>query len=405
KLIDPEYFAHLRSNNQQLLVPRQHIGIGSQVYYNTLNLTGHFHTFGLAHTLLMGTDFNQTGYDFDAAVYGDNATPTSNLYHPVHNNGLGALNYTLLQANSESWYGIYLQDQISLPYDLHALAGVRYDNAAESLSNNATAYPESGATRTYSKAQDSAVIPRFGLLWQPIETLSLYGNYTENFGLSNVAFSGFGNQPLHAETASQWETGIKTQWLDGKLGASLAAFKITKHNIATLNPACLSLSLTCYAPLGAVQSRGLEFDLKGEILPHWQLIGTYTYLETEVLNDVDAGGGPGDTGRPLIWVDNPRNMGSLWTTYEWTHGSLAGLTLGGGTLLRGPLQSAVGEPGYGLVNLMAAYSLPLGASRLTAQINVDNLFNKAYWLGTDWTGWNEYPGTPRTVLGSLRLEF
>ncbi|MDD2770249.1 MAG: TonB-dependent receptor, partial [Methylococcus sp.] len=42
KLIDPEYFAHLRSNNQQLLVPRQHIGIGSQVYYNTLNLTGHF---------------------------------------------------------------------------------------------------------------------------------------------------------------------------------------------------------------------------------------------------------------------------------------------------------------------------------------------------------------------------
>lgn len=53
---------------------------------------------------------------------------------------------------------------------------------------------------------------------------------------------------------------------------------------------------------------------------------------------------------------------------------------------------------------MAAYIQPFGKTRLTTQLNINNVLDKGYYGGTD--GWiNVVTGNPLTVMGSLKLEF
>jgi hypothetical protein len=61
-------------------------------------------------------------------------------------------------------------------------------------------------------------------------------------------------------------------------------------------------------------------------------------------------------------------------------------------------------PGYARVDLLAAYEWKLEKSRLTAQLNVENLLDKEYFLSSR-TRSDVLPGAPRTFLGSIRIEF
>ena len=70
-------------------------------------------------------------------------------------------------------------------------------------------------------------------------------------------------------------------------------------------------------------SRGIEFDLAGEIRPGWRVIASYAYDETEVVSDTTF---PVD--QPLSNV--PRHSGSIWTTYRLQTGRLKGLGFGVG---------------------------------------------------------------------------
>ena len=61
-------------------------------------------------------------------------------------------------------------------------------------------------------------------------------------------------------------------------------------------------------------------------------------------------------------------------------------------------------PGYAVVNLLGSYSWKAGPTKLTAQLNVDNLLDKRYFTGSN-SGLLGQFGAPRTFLGSIRVEF
>ena len=61
-------------------------------------------------------------------------------------------------------------------------------------------------------------------------------------------------------------------------------------------------------------------------------------------------------------------------------------------------------PSYARVDLLAAYTWQIGPTRLTTQLNVENLLDKRYFDNvSDRT--QILPGAPLTFIGSLRLEF
>lgn len=357
------------------------------IYYNSVNLTGNFKTFGFGHTLLLGGDHYRTSISTTQAFIVDSI----NIFDPQYpdlasarGNPTDYIKYSAIQ----DWFGLYLQDQIKLPYNVQILGGFRYDSTESSSNSN--------GSESHKPRQDS-LVPRGGIVWQPIPEFSVYGSYTENF--SGVNGTGFGGKFLDPAGAQQWELGLKTELFDKKFLATLAWFDLTKQNVAVSDPLHPGFSIA----IGEARSAGLELDLKGEILPGWNLIGAYAYTPDASVTV----GSAGQLGRRFQGV--PLHGGSIFTTYELQSGVLQGLKFGGGVIARGARNtnndsSTAILPGYATVNLLSSYGWNVGKSHLTAQLNVNNLLDKTYYPASQDRSDIEV-GMPRNFMGSIRVEY
>lgn len=70
--------------------------------------------------------------------------------------------------------------------------------------------------------------------------------------------------------------------------------------------------------------------------------------------------------------------------------------------------NTINSTGYALVGLMAGYGFEVGKSRITAQLNIDNLLDKTYF--TNGTNYGSNVGyvnfsTPRTFMGSINIQY
>ncbi len=365
-------------------------------YYTMTNLTGHFDTWGLKHTLLIGGDFYRQ--DRNSVGYSSTVPSPIDIYNPIHT-GLPSTNPATRASqsfkNTTDFYGVYAQDQIKLPYNVHVLGGLRYQNVEQ--------YDEI-AKQVGQKADD--VTPQVGVLWQPMHWLSLYGNYVENFGATNGV--GQGGTFLPPQTAQQWEVGFKTAFFDDRLSSTIAYFNLTKQNISTSDPANPLFSIAA----GEAQSRGVEMDIKGEILPGWNAIATYAYTETEVLKENNPRLIPvGDRLRGI-----PDHTSTLWTTYDFQQDYLRGFKVGAGVELYSSRKATFNYQdfdfaGYGVVDLLASYTRKVAKTNVTLQLNVNNLLDKEYVhdgfvLSTAPTLQTRATwGTPRSLMGSVKVEF
>lgn len=367
-----------------------------QNYYTTLNLTGKFDTAMLKHTMLWGFDYFVIDNQGSQACC--NAFPVGanfNVFNPTYQTTVnpGASAYRANPDRNQDWYGLYFQDQIKFPFNIYGNVGVRYDNA---VGRNLTA----GIITT----ENDHVSPRGGLLWKPMEWLSMYGNYSENFGPSNSLFNSNANQPaLPPQTAEEWELGAKTEFFDGRLSSTFAYFDLIRKNMSVSDPIIPNRQIA----IGEQESRGYEFETTGEILPGWKVIGAYTHMPyANITKDSSANGGLGNTGNRMF--NAPRNFGSLWNTYEFHNASLRGLKVGGGVVASGQSQGTNENtfqlPGYVTLNLVASYGLKVAGSKMTFQLNANNLLDKAYYTGTN-VGQMIGVGAPRTFMGSVKVEF
>ncbi|MBK8816132.1 MAG: TonB-dependent receptor [Methylococcaceae bacterium] len=319
----------------------------SERFYNTVNLTGKFDTWGLDHTLLMGGDY--MNYNLSGEGFSRVFNSPIDIFNPVETISPGSFEPSFTYDNHTDWWGLYLQDQIQLPLHFELMAGLRYDNVV-SKDNTIDADTESA----------DRVTPRVGLTWRPLNELSFFGNYLENFGAQN-----FGNNrsgaTLPPVSAQQWEFGVKTELLDGRLTGSLTYYDLTKQNTAIPDP--LDQSGSSSIAIGEVNNSGVELDLSGEILPGWNMIGSYSYIDSEITKDIALitdddgnviGSTDGNTGNRLANV--PRHGGNLWTTYEFLEGDLKGLKFGAGMQARsqrqGDNEGSFQVPGYVTMNML-----------------------------------------------------
>ena len=153
--------------------------------------------------------------------------------------------------------------------------------------------------------------------------------------------------------------------------------------------------------IGEARSRGLEWDLGGRLTPHLTLNGSYAYTRTALVRDTN-----GNEGHELYGV--PRHAGKLFLRYDLQSGGVRGLSLGGGVLAMGSQQGDPANsfqiPGYARLDLMAAYKWQAAGSRLSAQLNVQNLGDKTYYQASGARD-EIAVGKPLTVLASLRMEY
>ncbi len=374
------------------------------------DLVGHVETFGLKHTLLAGADYRRLISSTPRQQTDWGNPSTLDALNPDHPGTPFVPDPTMDSffdgKNLEA--GQYIQDQVELPHDVFITLGARRQRYG---TDYGSVYPNLGIVGS-SARKESKTTPRYGIVWRTRPWLSLYGSYTESFGASSGEI--YPGTPMPPTNAKQYEGGLKAEFLGGKVHATVAYFDLTKTNIAKLDPDPTHLPAYRWSvPIGEVRSKGVEFDLQGELLPGWNTILTYANTDARINKDATATWQEGDRMDGV-----PRNMASFWMTYAFRGDTWQGLKLGVGaswrdkTYLSRPSAADTQKsltPGYSLVNAMASYGFKSGSRRWTAQINVDNLFDKKYWSWAD-NSWSPEMafisyGSPRSVTASLKVEF
>ena len=361
-----------------------------KTYALQTNVVGEFATGSVEHTLLFGVDLFRETRDIDNRFSEGDDAPSIDIFNPEY--GVAPrperdeLPINFILDTQTDTLGIYLQDQIKLSEQWQLVAGGRFD-IVDQESDQSGDFGESS-----SQQQEEAFSPRLGIVYQPIEPLSLYASFAQAFTPnSGVDEDG---ELLEPERGTQYEVGIKGEMFDGDLSATLAAFNINKTNLAIDDPDLEGVS----RPIGEQRSQGIELDVRGEIMPGWNVIASYAYTDAEVTED----DGSDTEGNRLFGV--PENAASLYTTYEIQRGNLQGLGFGAGLFLvgerEGDLDNSFQVPNYTRTDASIFYK----RNNWKAAVNFKNLFDIDYIeSGTNRTRIN--PGIPFTVLGSLSVEF
>jgi iron complex outermembrane receptor protein len=365
----------------------------------TVNISGKFSTADIKHNVLVGWDYwgsnsNIDGWFLGPAVFGGPVNPI-NIFNPQY--GQSGVNLATQAKNSfidskTSWNGVYFQDQITLFEKLHILGGGRYDWA--NTGSGFSSISRTDASSNFSDIENQKFSPRVGLLYQPWEWLSVYGNFVESLGAANLGI-GVNGASLTPETAEQFEAGFKSEFFDKRLTSSISYYHLTKQNIS------VPIAGTQFSEaIGEARSQGIEIDVSGQVTNGLNLIASYAYTDAVILKGENAGN--------RLW-NVPRNAGSFWVNYDLQEHGIRGLIVGAGVFFQdqreGDSANSFELPGYGRLDAMAKYKLPIAKAKTTLQFNIENLLDHQYYVATDNSNTFITPGAPRTFMGSVKVEF
>jgi iron complex outermembrane receptor protein len=354
--------------------------------YNLDNyVVGEFATGSIQHQLVVGLNlFRQ-----DFTVPFDNDLPglePINIFDPVYDvSTLGEPVPVRRLDRQINQLGIYLQDQITLTENLKLLLGGRFDIAGQREENLLES--------TSQFQQDTAFSPRIGIVYQPLEPISLYASYNRSF-FPQVGTDAEGSA-FDPERGTQYEIGVKAD-INDRLFATLALYHLTRTNVLTSDLSDPRFSVQT----GEQRSRGIEFDISGEILPGWNIVAGYALTDAEITEDNFF-----EEGNELAGI--PRHTFNLWTTYEIQSGDFRGLGAGIGVFYvgdrQGDLENTFELPSY----LRTDAALFYNRDNFRIALNIRNLFDIEYFLSAnaDNPRLGVHPGEPLSVVGSISWQF
>ncbi|RMQ45519.1 Outer membrane ferripyoverdine receptor [Pseudomonas cichorii] len=356
------------------------------------SLSGPFQLFGREHELTIGASRREEKFDQVGGWW--SASPSVDIYNFSHSviakPSLADRNayqnrYT---ATEEAFYAVARFNPID---PLHVIIGSRlswYD------------YDDRSTDNDYKVTQE--VTPYAGVIYDLNDTYSVYASYTEIFKpQNNNDASGSVVEPM---TGKSYEIGLKGEYFDGALNASVALFDMTQENrayeLADQSTSCptFSSSQLCYGSAGEVRSRGIDTEISGALTPNWQFSAAYTYVLSQYVKDAIER----NEGR-LFAPEQPKHLFKAATSYN-LDGDLSKWRVGADVLAQSETFNRVGsgyatQNAYSVVGLMAGYKLD---EHWDGRVNFNNVFDTKYWQGIPTgTGSGVY-GDPRNLMFSLK---
>lgn len=255
------------------------------------------------------------------------------------------------------------------------------------------------------------------LSWSPARDVHLYVRHATGYRAGGVSLRDPGFVPFAPDNTASWEAGFKSEFWEHRARFNVAAFSTAFHGMRTsfsdpANPAVTRL----FNAKDTTRIKGVEVELTLKPVSGLVLTGSYSHLATRVPPQANP-------FNPAILesftlAQAPANSGSL--AADWTVGHVAGL---GSLILHGdayftsavvsvPQLVGTGTP-YELYNArLTLNDIPLASGlRGKASLWVQNLADAHYrpwemaWAGAASTSRLVQFGTPRTVGGSVTLQF
>ncbi|MFS0736669.1 TonB-dependent receptor [Sphingomonas sp. 1P06PA] len=404
---------------------------------------------GLRNTLVIGGALAWEDYAIESASLPRTATgaavtlPIESIANP---SGVypGPINYTVTARSRSSTHNraVYAFDTFEIGPMFEINGGIRWErNSATFRSLPLAFYPPGTAAPlpaqlTPQRNSESLFSYRGGLVFKPVRNVSLYAAYgnaktpsSATVRLSCISVSGTvvtDSCDVAPETARNYEIGAKAD-LFGGLQLTAALFRNERSNfrVSSNDPANPTLQVLD----GKSRVDGVALGAAGSVVEGWTLFANYTYLKSRVVQSVSDAclANPGRTGcgnsaalpDPQAGnqlIQTPKHSASLFTSYRLPFG----LELGYGFTYQGSFatnQSVLANPtqfrsdDWMTHRLFLSYTLMEG---LTAQVNVQNLFDEKYLLnirnnlnattGAVTGGWAA-PGDRRSATFSLFYNF
>lgn len=333
---------------------------------------------GLQQEVVAGFMYNQS--ELTDRYYGsptlDNGTIDFNNFTP--SKIIGSINNNVANpSNKTTQTGAYLAGKFTLLEPLKLVTGVRVSNwEYESEDGN--------GNRKYN----NKVTPYAGLIYDFLEDYSWYASYTEIFKPENKQDAN--QQYLDPREGKSYETGLKGEFFDKQLNASMSVFLTQQDNVAEKIG---SIKIgdefkDVYSSTDSVESKGFEIELDGKITNNWDMSFGVAHFNVE-----DANGKKVQTTA----ARTSANLFTKYTLYKWS--------LGGGLNYKSEAYKdeaavRITQDAYVLANLMAAYQVD---QNIKLQLNVNNLFDEKYYEGL---GKNSMVyGAPRNATLTFRYQF
>jgi iron complex outermembrane receptor protein len=404
---------------------------GEKDYTGQLNLNGNFKTGRIQHQLLVGSDFtrietvgNTFKFTSDKGVVGT-AYDKININDPATfyvRTDIPSIADTARTTTPQNRFGIYVQDLISITSKFKVLAGVRwsYQKAFQTTIFNFEKQQERRGAAADKK--DDAFSPKLALIYQPIQTASIYASYTNNFTINTG--TDIAGDNLKPSIINQYELGMKNEFLNGRLSANVSVYRIQNSNFAQTaltdqngNP---NTNTNIKQLSGETTSDGFEVDFTGTLSRNFYFLAGYGYNYMRYTNTTGLVGAQVE-GERLI--NNPAQTANGSVFYTFDKGSVKGLKLGASAFYtgkrRGGNNNVVGLDGglnnttanqtsynaqvplsgFSTVDLSAGYSF--GHFSLLAKVS--NIFNTLNYVVHDRYSIN--PIAPRLFAATVSYKF
>ena len=352
-----------------------------QVFLNGEVITGK-----VKHKILAGVDMSNKEYYHDwnqSASLG-----TLNIYKPVY--GVSSLSDEFDRSKSlrergvryyNTYTGLYVQDELNFFDDKLRLTLAGRHTTLKTGDVYSGSYTRSRFT------------PRIGVSYSVDKNTAAYfvsdQSFMENYGTD---WQGKSFAPI---VGANLELGIKRDWMNGKWNTGVSVYQITRNNVLTADLAHTNPSTgqPFSRESGQQKTKGVEVDIKGQILHNLDVIINYAYTEAKTTKDSD----PKAIGNQV--AGSTRHIQNTWLNYRFDNGALNGFGIS-----LGYQYQAKRSPWYvfdNSKNSLPDYfrmdgSLSYTKDKMSFNLVVNNILNKYLYSGApyaDYYYWQAEPGT------------
>ena len=293
-------------------------------------------------------------------------------------------------------FALYAENRTALVHNLNLITALRHERLHLSLTNHGLVTPISPSDPAYISRSYHPTTGRIGVTWDASPGMTFYAQYATAAdppsGIIATASAGALRNNTRLTTGRQFEAGAKFSFWNGQGAATLAAYHITRKNLATQDPNNRRRSLL----IGQQSSRGLEAAISLRPTPRWLLEGNIGHSRAKYdsfyINGVSMAG-----KRPN---NSPDTIANLWTSYHITPALKASAGLRHVSKIYADAANTLHWPAYTLLDLGLSWQMRPGA---TLDFRVRNATNKVYAteIDTDMA----YLGAPRAFDLTLHLSF
>lgn len=328
--------------------------------YVQQELSALFNTGFLKHNTLIGVEYSKQHKD---ELVWSKARQITNIFNPQLENWTPLdtnIDADTNNTNTFENYGVYLQDLMTVTDQLKVLVGLRYDNLSQDRDDQSSKNVDLNRT-------DNTYSPRIGVVYQPVNNLSLYTSYNRSFQPLADSFVFYKNSDdLRPTKTENYEIGAKWD-VNDQLNVTLALFEMSQTNIQNKDPNDPK-GLTAILA-GEQKTKGVELSLTGHLTDQLSVLAGYSYMDGKIEKSAI-----GFTGNHSALT--PNNTANLWLKYQINDHWYAAVGGRGESSRFSASDNKNVLPGYAVVNAALGYQ----SERYDVNLNLNNLFDRDYFV-------------------------